>query len=65
MARRKAVDADRTTGLKPAGYAMPAGIAMADRVLEGGSVDGVARRIAAHPEQAILARRCSHAPKQA
>ncbi len=44
------------TGLKPAGYEVPAGIAMADRALEEGSADEVATRIAAHLEQAIRDR---------
>jgi hypothetical protein len=44
------------TGLKPAGYEIPAGIAMADRALEDGSVDAVATRISAHLERAIRER---------
>jgi hypothetical protein len=44
------------TGLKPAGYEIPAGIAMADRALEDGSADEVAARIAAHLEGAIRER---------
>lgn len=44
------------TGLKPAGYEVPAGIAMADRALEDGSVDAVATRITAHLEQSIRER---------
>jgi hypothetical protein len=44
------------TGLKPAGYEVPAGIAMADRALEDGSADAVAPRIAAHLERAIRER---------
>jgi len=44
------------TGLKPAGYEIPAGIALADRALEDGSADEVATRIAAHLERAIRER---------
>lgn len=44
------------TGLKPAGYEPPAGIVMADRALEDGSVDALTTRVAAHVEQALRER---------
>lgn len=44
------------TGLKPAGYEPPAGIVMADRALEDGSVDALVARVAAHVEQALRER---------
>lgn len=44
------------TGLKPAGYSPPAGIAAADRALQNGSIDGVASGITGRVEEALRER---------
>jgi hypothetical protein len=44
------------TGLKPAGSEVDPGIVMADRVLETGSVDELAKTISAHADQSIRQR---------
>lgn len=44
------------TGLKPAGYEPPAGIAAADRALEAGSIDAVADEVAGELVAALQAR---------
>lgn len=44
------------TGLKPAGYEPPAGIAAADRALEAGSIDAVAAGVAGELVDALRSR---------
>lgn len=44
------------TGLKPAGYEPPTGIAAAEQALETGSIEGLASRLADHTAQALRER---------